>query len=68
MAYGINTGFGNFGAADRRSTGRASRAHGPCAANVIIDEEDLEDLQYNLIRSHSAGVGDPLRVEQARML
>ena len=29
-------------------------------ANVKISEEDLEKLQLNLIRSHSAGVGKPL--------
>lgn len=49
VAYGINTGFGNF-------------------ANVIIPEDDLTKLQVNLIRSHAAGVGEPLEPRQTRML
>lgn len=49
IAYGINTGFGNF-------------------ANVIIADEELEELQANLIRSHAAGVGMPLSPAKTRML
>eukprot|EP00002_Diphylleia_rotans_P025988 TRINITY_DN515_c0_g1_i1.p1 TRINITY_DN515_c0_g1~~TRINITY_DN515_c0_g1_i1.p1 ORF type:complete len:464 (-),score=99.01 TRINITY_DN515_c0_g1_i1:561-1952(-) len=49
VAYGINTGFGNF-------------------ASVVIPPEELQILQENLIRSHSAGVGNPLPLERARML
>jgi len=49
VAYGINTGFGNF-------------------ANVIISPEKLRNLQVNLIRSHAAGTGTPLSVEQTRGL
>lgn len=37
-------------------------------ATVKISDSNLSDLQQNLIRSHAAGVGDPIRVEQARML
>lgn len=37
-------------------------------ANIVIDEKDLEQLQLNLIRSHSAGVGQPLPVERVRRL
>lgn len=33
-----------------------------------IGSADLQDLQRNLIRSHSAGVGDPLPVEVVRAL
>lgn len=29
--------------------------------NKIIADKDLEDLQVNLIRSHAAGLGDPLK-------
>lgn len=49
IAYGINTGFGNF-------------------ANVIIADNELEELQANLIRSHAAGVGMPLSPAKTRML
>ena len=49
MAYGINTGFGNF-------------------ANVIIPADELARLQANLIRSHAAGVGEPIKPNQTRML
>mmetsp|Transcript_12889 Transcript_12889/g.20855 ORF Transcript_12889/g.20855 Transcript_12889/m.20855 type:complete len:642 (+) Transcript_12889:132-2057(+) len=37
-------------------------------SNVVIDEDKLELLQRNLIRSHSAGVGEPLPYERTRML
>eukprot|EP00026_Physarum_polycephalum_P006012 Phypoly_transcript_06052.p1 GENE.Phypoly_transcript_06052~~Phypoly_transcript_06052.p1 ORF type:complete len:466 (+),score=36.20 Phypoly_transcript_06052:69-1400(+) len=37
-------------------------------ADVIIPHDKLEQLQENLIRSHSAGVGQPLAPERARML
>jgi histidine ammonia-lyase len=39
-------------------------------ANVRIPREDLDQLQRNVIRSHSTGVGDPLprRVVRAMML
>ena len=49
VAYGINTGFGNF-------------------ANVLIPPSSLDQLQVNLVRSHSAGVGSALAVHSARML
>jgi histidine ammonia-lyase len=49
VAYGINTGFGNF-------------------ANVIIPNDELCKLQRNLIRSHAAGVGEPIKPNQTRML
>lgn len=29
--------------------------------NKIIDDEQIEELQVNLIRSHAAGLGDPLK-------
>jgi len=29
--------------------------------NKIIDEEEIETLQHNLIRSHAAGLGDPIK-------
>lgn len=35
-------------------------------SNQRIAPEDLENLQRNLIRSHAAGVGDPLEVEVVR--
>lgn len=34
----------------------------------MISSDKLEELQENLIRSHSAGVGHPLSVERVRML
>lgn len=37
-------------------------------ATVVIPENELAHLQLNLIRSHAAGVGDPLPVLQARAL
>ncbi|KAK8752369.1 hypothetical protein OTU49_005078, partial [Cherax quadricarinatus] len=37
-------------------------------ARTIISNENIEELQLNLIRSHSAGVGDPLSTEKTRML
>lgn len=35
-------------------------------SNQRIAPEDLENLQRNLIRSHAAGVGDPLEIEVVR--
>eukprot|EP00742_Colponemidia_sp_Colp-10_P003515 GILJ01003742.1.p1 GENE.GILJ01003742.1~~GILJ01003742.1.p1 ORF type:complete len:593 (+),score=100.38 GILJ01003742.1:59-1780(+) len=37
-------------------------------ANVTISPENLAKLQENLIRSHAAGVGQPLSPERTRML
>jgi histidine ammonia-lyase len=37
-------------------------------ANVKIAEDELEQLQCNLIRSHAAGVGEPLSLPKTRML
>ena len=37
-------------------------------ANVVVGPSQLAELQTNLIRSHAAGVGKPLTVEQTRML
>lgn len=37
-------------------------------ADVVISPDKLQRLQENLIRSHAAGVGDPLSVEQTRAL
>ena len=37
-------------------------------ATVVIPEDQLAQLQLNLIRSHAAGVGDPLPVHQTRAL
>lgn len=37
-------------------------------ATTLISGENLIDLQYNLIRSHSAGVGNPLSPMRTRML
>lgn len=37
-------------------------------ADVVISPNDLKRLQENLIRSHSAGVGDPFSPEHTRML
>ena len=34
--------------------------------NVVIPENDLERLQLNLIRSHSAGVGEPFSEQDVR--
>jgi len=35
-------------------------------ANKSIEHDDLENLQRNLIRSHAAGIGDPLESEVVR--
>lgn len=35
---------------------------------MVISSDKLEELQENLIRSHSAGVGQPLPLERVRML
>ncbi|XP_015925296.1 histidine ammonia-lyase [Parasteatoda tepidariorum] len=37
-------------------------------ANTVISDEKIIELQVNLIRSHSAGVGQPLSPEKTRML
>ena len=37
-------------------------------ARTVISPDKLEELQENLIRSHSAGVGNPLPPERVRML
>ncbi|KAK4323345.1 hypothetical protein Pmani_005953 [Petrolisthes manimaculis] len=37
-------------------------------ARKLIPADKLEELQLNLIRSHSAGVGNPLSAEKTRML
>lgn len=37
-------------------------------SNVTISTEDIEQLQENLIMSHSAGVGDPLPLEVVRAM
>lgn len=37
-------------------------------ATTVISGDNLVDLQYNLIRSHSAGVGNPLSPKRTRML
>src|SRR5437867_13146382 len=37
-------------------------------ANVSIPREQLRELQQNLLRSHSAGVGEPLAPEVVRAM
>ena len=37
-------------------------------ANLVIEKQDLEQLQVNLVRSHSAGVGQPLSPDKVRRL
>ena len=37
-------------------------------ATVVIPEDQLAQLQLNLIRSHAAGVGEPITPEQTRAL
>lgn len=37
-------------------------------ANVRIPEKDLEELQYNLLRSHSVGTGNPISIPAARAM
>lgn len=36
--------------------------------NVQIPEEDLRQLQLNIVRSHAAGIGDPLTIDVVRAL
>jgi histidine ammonia-lyase len=37
-------------------------------SSVRIPEKDLEELQYNLLRSHSVGTGAPISVAQSRAM
>ncbi|KAL9652206.1 hypothetical protein ABK040_013975 [Willaertia magna] len=37
-------------------------------ATTVIPKSEIEQLQKNLIRSHAAGVGEPLPIERAKML
>jgi len=37
-------------------------------ANEKIEEKDLEKLQTNLVRSHAFGVGEPLPIDQVRLM
>jgi histidine ammonia-lyase len=37
-------------------------------SNVRIPEGDLEELQYNLLRSHSVGTGAPITIPQSRAM
>mmetsp|Transcript_6325 Transcript_6325/g.12855 ORF Transcript_6325/g.12855 Transcript_6325/m.12855 type:complete len:736 (+) Transcript_6325:479-2686(+) len=37
-------------------------------SDIVIDDSQLETLQENLIKSHSAGVGEPLPYQRTRML
>ncbi|GMH74157.1 hypothetical protein TrST_g14339 [Triparma strigata] len=37
-------------------------------SNVTVRPDQLEELQVNLIRSHSSGVGEPLNMARTRML
>ena len=37
-------------------------------SDVSIDESDLSQLQLNLVRSHSCGLGDPLPEDEARAM
>jgi histidine ammonia-lyase len=37
-------------------------------ASVVIDKKDVEELQYNLLRSHAAGVGKYFPEDIARMI
>lgn len=37
-------------------------------SNVRISDEDIEKLQYNIIRSHSSGVGEPFSKNETRAI
>jgi len=37
-------------------------------SNICIENDNLEQLQFNLIRSHSTGVGDLLNLDQIRRI
>lgn len=37
-------------------------------SSVRISDEQIEQLQFNLIRSHSAGIGEPFTKEQSRAI
>src|SRR5262245_24444217 len=37
-------------------------------SDVSIQSSDLRDLQLNLVRSHSCGLGNPLSVREARAM
>ena len=36
--------------------------------NVKISPEDTKELQYNILKSHSAGVGNPINKETAKLM
>src|SRR5262249_35225380 len=37
-------------------------------SDVRIDPSQIRELQLNLVRSHSCGLGDPLSIEEARAM
>jgi len=37
-------------------------------SDIRIDQSQIRDLQLNLVRSHSCGLGNPLSIEEARAM
>src|SRR2546426_9935852 len=37
-------------------------------SDIHIDHSELNDLQVNLVRSHSCGLGNPLSIDEARAM
>ena len=53
--------------AERRTVYGVNTGFGKLS-DVSIDQADLAQLQLNLVRSHSCGLGDPLSVPEARAM
>jgi histidine ammonia-lyase len=53
--------------AERRTVYGVNTGFGKLS-DVSIDQSDLAQLQLNLVRSHSCGLGDPLSIPEARVM
>ena len=53
--------------ADHQSVYGINTGFGPLCT-TIISEKDTKKLQYNILMSHSVGVGDPISLEIAKLM
>jgi histidine ammonia-lyase len=53
--------------ADRQNVYGINTGFGPLCT-TIISEKDTKKLQYNILKSHSVGVGDPISPEIAKLM
>ncbi len=53
--------------ADHQSVYGINTGFGPLCT-TIISEKDTKKLQYNILKSHSVGVGDPISPEMAKLM